>query len=244
MEKINVSNEIFKKISEVKKEKNLNGHSAALDVLITDLENSLKAKTEDAERWQNGLHAKNHEIESYKKRIIELEEQEKKATELEETVAHQNEELKKLRENIGTDNSKVIAELEEKNDNLRQALMEANKRANENGENSTQIQIEVDKLREENEILKSNLAAHETNSSDVINLTVPAKNILEVVAARLSERYGKPIQINDIVDKMILRYNIEQYTSWFYPFVIEREEIESLTGKTRQEWLKFFNGVE
>lgn len=243
MEKINVSNEIFKKISEVKKEKNLNGHSAALDVLITDLENSLKAKTEDAERWQNGLHAKNHEIDSYKKRIIELEEQEKKATELEETVAHQNEELKKLRENIGTDNSEVVAKLEAEKADLQAQLDAANQRANKNGENSTLIQIEVDKLREENEILKSNLAAHETNSSDV-TLTVPAKNILEVVAARLSERYGKPIQINDIVDKMILRYNIEQYTSWFYPFVIEREEIESLTGKTRQEWLKFFNGVE
>lgn len=246
MEKINVSNEIFKKISEVKKEKNLNGHSAALDVLITDLENSLKAKTEDAERWQNGIHAKNHELEAAKKRIEELEAEAAENGESGAQIAELQEKLDKItaeRDSIKETSDKLIAEHEE---NLKK-LADAEQRANENGENSTAITLENERLKEENEVLKSNLAAYEStkeNGAGGIVLQEATKKILERVAVKLSERYGKAIDINQIVNMCILRYNIERYTAWFHPFVIEDEEIEELTGKTRREWMKFFNTNE
>ena len=56
------------------------------------------------------------------------------------------------------------------------------------------------------------------------------KKILERVAVKLSERYGKAIDINQIVNMCILLYNIERYTAWFHPFVIDDADIEELTG--------------
>jgi len=74
-----------------------------------------------------------------------------------------------------------------------------------------------------------------------LQLSEEAKKILDVVSQRLVEMTGnKKITKNKIVDFMVLRYNIEHYTSWFHPFVIKNDEIETITGKPRSEWLEYF----
>ena len=176
--------------------------------------------------------------------------------------------VKQCAANVQTDNSAVIDNLQSELDNLtaeRDNLVASNgeltakiekltaeceqwkQTANENGVGASAKDAEVENLQEENKVLKSNLAAYEQTKENVtggIVLQEATKKILERVAVKLSERYGKAIDVNQIVNMCILRYNIERYTAWFHPFVIDDAEIEKLTGKSRRDWMKFFNTNE
>lgn len=247
METVKLNDKVFERISDFKKANpGCKSFNDALETMFIERENEIKALKADNERWQNGIHAKNHELEAAKKRIEELEAEAAENGENGAQIAELQEKLDKItaeRDSIKATSDKLIAEHEE---NLKQ-LADAEQRANENGENSTAITLENERLKEENEVLKSNLAAYEStkeNGAGGIVLQEATKKILERVAVKLSERYGKAIDINQIVNMCILRYNIERYTAWFHPFVIEDEEIEELTGKTRREWMKFFNTNE
>ena len=247
METVKLNDKVFERISDFKKANpGCKSFNDALETMFIERENEIKTLKADNERWQNGIHAKNHELEAAKKRIEELEAEASENGENGAQIAELQEKLDKItaeRDSIKETSDKIIAEHEE---NLTK-LADAERRANENGENSTAITLENEHLKEENEVLKSNLAAYESskeNGAGGIVLQDATKKILERVAVKLSERYGKAIDINKIVNMCILRYNIERYTAWFHPFVIEDEEIEELTGKTRREWMKFFNTNE
>lgn len=247
METVKLNDKVFERISDFKKANpGCKSFNDALETMFIERENEIKTLKADNERWQNGIHAKNHELEAAKKRIEELE---AKATENGDSSAQITELQEKLekvtaeRDSIKETSDKIISEHEE---NLKK-LADAEQRANENGENSTAITIENERLKEENEVLKSNLAAYEQtkeNATGGIVLQEATKKILERVAVKLSERYGKAIDVNQIVNMCILRYNIERYTAWFHPFVIDDADIEELTGKTRRDWMKFFNTNE
>lgn len=247
MEKVNLTNPVFDKVDAYHKEHpECRNFNEALDSLLTDNSNKIKALTDDNERWQNGIHSKNHELEAAKKRIEELEAEAAENGDGSAQIAELQEKLDKItaeRDSIKATSEKLISEHKE---NLKK-LADAEQRANENGENSTAITLENERLKEENEVLKSNLAAYEStkeNATGGIVLQEATKKILERVAVKLSERYGKAIDVNQIVNMCILRYNIERYTAWFHPFVIDDADIEELTGKTRRDWMKFFNTNE
>lgn len=247
METVKLNDKVFERISDFKKANpGCKSFNDALETMFIERENEIKTLKADNERWQNGIHAKNHELEAAKKRIEELEAEASENGENGAQIAELQEKLDKItaeRDSIKETSDKLIAEHEA---NLKK-LADAEQRANENGENSTAITLENERLKEENEVLKSNLAAYEStkeNGAGGIVLQEATKKILERVAVKLSERYGKAIDVNQIVNMCILRYNIERYTAWFHPFVIEDEEIEKLTGKTRREWMKFFNTNE
>lgn len=52
-----------------------------------------------------------------------------------------------------------------------------------------------------------------------------ARRLLEETSARLSSRYGRPIGSMQVLVDMFLRYTIEQWNEWFYPFVLSKGEI-------------------
>lgn len=248
MKTLNVKNDVYDRFDKYRLEQHpeCKTADAVVEMLLNEKDNTIKALTDDNERWQNGIHAKNHELEAAKKRIEELESEAAENGENGAQIAELQEKLDKItaeRDSIKETSDKLIAEHEE---NLKK-LADAEQRANENGENSTAITLENERLKEENEVLKSNLAAYEStkeNGAGGIVLQEATKKILERVAVKLSERYGKAIDINQIVNMCILRYNIERYTAWFHPFVIDDADIEELTGKTRRDWMKFFNTNE
>jgi chromosome segregation ATPase len=247
METVKLNDKVFERISDFKKANpGCKSFNDALETMFIERENEIKTLKADNERWQNGIHAKNHELEAAKKRIEELEAEAAENGESGAQIAELQEKLDKItaeRDSIKETSDKLIAEHEE---NLKK-LADAEQRANENGENSTAITLENERLKEENEVLKSNLAAYEStkeNATGGIVLQEATKKILERVAVKLSERYGKAIDVNQIVNMCILRYNIERYTAWFHPFVIDDADIEELTGKTRRDWMKFFNTNE
>lgn len=52
----------------------------------------------------------------------------------------------------------------------------------------------------------------------------PAR-LLELTAQKLSERYKRTITPTEILSDMFLKYTIQQYNVWFYPFVLSDKEI-------------------
>lgn len=65
--------------------------------------------------------------------------------------------------------------------------------------------------------------------------------ILNLLKERLSALYGVQVTGKDIFLDMLLRYNVEQWNEWFYPFVIKSSEFKELFGKSQKElqlWLK------
>jgi len=68
----------------------------------------------------------------------------------------------------------------------------------------------------------------------------PHLSLLRATAERLSGDHGQ-VTIKDILLDMFARYTIDQYSEWFYPFVIKESDFLKITGYTQkqlQAWLK------
>lgn len=59
--------------------------------------------------------------------------------------------------------------------------------------------------------------------------------LLETTAARLSERENHEIEPMQILTNMFLRYTIEQWSQWFYPFVLSDREIVAIAHENSPE---------
>lgn len=82
-------------------------------------------------------------------------------------------------------------------------------------------EVEVQRPLAENEIL----------------FTIPEPHLSLLNATK--ERLG--VSVRDILLDMFLRYTVEQYNQWFYPFVINGSDFENITGKSQKTlklWLK------
>lgn len=70
----------------------------------------------------------------------------------------------------------------------------------------------------------------------------PTLSIINEVKKRLSDLYEKPVTAADILLDMFIRYNVEQFAEWFYPFTIKSDsDFKQVSGYTRKEliaWLK------
>jgi len=75
----------------------------------------------------------------------------------------------------------------------------------------------------------------------IITLHTPAKEILEESCKRLSTLFNREVTPADLLLDVFVRYSIEQYNEWFFPFVIKPYEMKQLTGYTAEElkaWLR------
>ena len=70
----------------------------------------------------------------------------------------------------------------------------------------------------------------------------PHLALLQETVKRLSERSGTDVTMKDVLLDMFVRYTVEQYSEWFYAFVINGDtDFKAITGFTQKElkgWLK------
>jgi len=69
----------------------------------------------------------------------------------------------------------------------------------------------------------------------------PHLSLLKATVSRLSEKYDATVTMKDVLLDMFARYTIEQYSEWFYPFVVNGNDFKTITGYTQNElkaWLK------
>lgn len=91
---------------------------------------------------------------------------------------------------------------------------------------------------------KYNLLQQQLSDDTVLKIHTNkvVRALMDETVTRLRERYKKPdIDLADLLQKMFLRYTIEKYTLWFFPFVLSDTDIENITGKKIKEIKQFFN---
>lgn len=64
----------------------------------------------------------------------------------------------------------------------------------------------------------------------ILNMPDYAVKLLNETARRLSERFGREITPEMILSDIFIRYTVEQFSEWFYPFVIAPAEMEQVCG--------------
>ena len=90
---------------------------------------------------------------------------------------------------------------------------------------------------------KYNLLQQQLSDDTVLKIHTNkvVRALMDETVTRLRERYKKPdIDLADLLQKMFLRYTIEKYTLWFFPFVLSDTDIENITGKKIKEIKQFF----
>ena len=116
---------------------------------------------------------------------------------------------------------------------------------NEVNEKLTAFQEEHDQLiasqKELNERHEQSLAENELLKAEIKQLQVACNQIdwekikksmkpfvvdlLELTARKLSDKYNQEVTPMKVMVEMFLRYTIERWNQWFYPFVVKDDEI-------------------
>ena len=68
MKTLNVKNDVYDRFDKYRLEQHpeCKTADAVVEMLLNEKDNTIKALTDDNERWQNGIHSKNHELEAAK----------------------------------------------------------------------------------------------------------------------------------------------------------------------------------
>ena len=155
-----------------------------------------------------------------------------------------SEELKALRA-IKSDHSRLAAEHTE----LQQAAQLQHERTAariaelEEQLSAYQAQIQALESRQP-EVREVAVEVERQLQADEHILRIPALiyNLMQLTITRLNQRYNTNDTISDLLSKMFLRYTVERFTQWFYPWVLTDSDIEQQTGVTTRDWKQFING--
>ena len=250
METVKIKKETFDKVANFKsKNPDCKNFDDALGLMISDLENSVQIQKDEAIRFQNGLHDKNNQLEKMQKELNSMIEAGTHGTEEQANeIARLQNEIADLKNQKAKD-EQTIYKLENENinneaeiDSLNEQISSMQNEQNANGIDATKYTLEIDALHEKNNQLQSRINEYEqADANGKIQLLQPVKQIMDLVAHKLSGKYKQTISVTDIINKMVLRYNVERWTEWFYPFCVSDVEIKQITGKTTDELKEFFN---
>lgn len=155
-----------------------------------------------------------------------------------------SEELKQLRA-IKSEHSRFAAELTE----LQHAAQLQGERAKTNiaelEEQLSAYQAQIQALESRQpEVREVAVEVERQLQADEHILRIPALiyNLMQLTITRLNQRYNTNDTISDLLSKMFLRYTVERFTQWFYPWVLTDSDIEQQTGVTARDWKQFING--
>lgn len=139
-----------------------------------------------------------------------------------ETLLHDLQTKQAANENMEAEYEQKITELQAELQTAREELdlaRETNRELAENGhaatEQAARLQSEMEQAR---------------NTIEKLQLKPFPARLLELTAEKLSLRYGRTITPTDILSDMFLKYTIQQYNVWFYPFVLSDKVIVSVAN--------------
>lgn len=169
-------------------------------------------------------------------------------------IAELQNELKKItaeRDNLVASNGELTAKIEE----LTAECEQWKQTANENGVGASAKDAEVEKLQEENEVLKSNLVAYEhlqeenenlqnqiavlqnpQKGSYTVRLGDVASEMMELTVNRLKDRLKtEDITPEKILVDLFVKYTKERPCDFAYPLVISRTESQMIIDRHRKK---------
>ena len=103
------------------------------------------------------------------------------------------------------------------------------------------IQMENNGIRLENE--RISLENEDIWLKIKRNITPFSAYLLENTAEKLSARYNKDVKPLQILIDMFMRYTIEKWSQWFYPFVLSDKEILEIAQQINPE-IKHINEIK
>ncbi|MBR2369703.1 MAG: hypothetical protein IKA83_06065 [Paludibacteraceae bacterium] len=142
-------------------------------------------------------------------------------------------ELEKLR--------KDYAEVSELSQSLTEEVESLQRKLSENNEKTTRLQSDYECLQrdytskqQEVNTLEKDLFTAENRSVLDFMKPFPAR-LLALTAERLSQKYNREVTPIQVLGDMFLRYTIEKWSEWFYPWVISEDEIVAIAHEINPE---------
>lgn len=139
-----------------------------------------------------------------------------------ETLLHDLQTKQAANENMEAEYEQKITELQAELQTAREELdlaRETNRELAENGHAATE---QAARLQSEME--------QAMNTIEKLQLKPFPARLLELTAEKLSLRYSKQVTPTEILSDMFLKYTIQQYNVWFYPFVLSDKVIVSVAN--------------
>lgn len=155
-----------------------------------------------------------------------------------QSVPRENSEDEKYREIV----ENLCDLFDAKADNLIEILVDRVQTCDKIAKDYEALNIEFNSLLAKHELLQEQhegtLKIMDSTNAKIIELDKPANwqqiratlqpfsvELLEKTATKLSEKYGREVEPMQILVDMFLRYTIERWSEWFYPFVLNDAEI-------------------
>ena len=205
-----------------KKDKNANQTNSSLDnntllenIKAYELEN--KALKEQVAKLNQSLSELNNSQEDIAQLKEQLSTLQKNKNDLEEAinqVTNERDDLAKQLQETSKDTASKITTQSDEITQLKEELQEANKKNAEISERFDSLNVMYDKLKED-------------ASKDKGYILSPfAKALVELLSVKLTKKYNKKVTPTHIIEDYIIRYNFsEQWTEWFHPFILTKEDI-------------------
>lgn len=115
--------------------------------------------------------------------------------------------------------------------NLTEEVESLQSKLSENNDTTTRLQSDYECLKrdytskqQEVNTLEKDLSSAENRSVLDLMKPFPAR-LLVLTAERLSQKYKREVTPIQVLGDMFLRYTIEKWSEWFYPWVLTEEEI-------------------
>lgn len=126
---------------------------------------------------------------------------------------------------------KDYAEASELNKSLKEEVVSLQRKLSENNETTTRLQSDYECLQrdytskqQEVNTLEKDLSTAENRSVLDFMKPFPAR-LLALTAERLSQKYKREVTPIQVLGDMFLRYTIEKWSEWFYPWVLSEADI-------------------
>lgn len=75
----------------------------------------------------------------------------------------------------------------------------------------------------------------------LFSIQEPQLAIFKETASRLSVKLKKEVTLRDLFIDVLLRYVVQMYNEWFFPFVIRPDEFEAICGYKHKDLLQWLN---
>lgn len=125
--------------------------------------------------------------------------------------------------------------------NLTEEVASLQRKLSENNDTTTRLQSDYECLQrdytskqQEVNTLEKDLFTAENRSVLDFMKPFPAR-LLALTAERLSQKYNREVTPIQVLGDMFLRYTIEKWSEWFYPWVISEDEIVAIAHEINPE---------
>lgn len=139
----------------------------------------------------------------------------------------------------------TIEQLQSEIENLRESLQENEGKLNESDVNTARLQNDynskqkdylqqITNLEEKVNKLTEDLSTAKNRSVLDFMKPFPAR-MLALTAERLSQKYKREVTPIQVLGDMFLRYTIDKWSEWFYPWVLTEDEIVAIAHEINPE---------